>query len=152
MRYEFELPIKGFSVNAYHYRDKRHKTKEAREWEEKVDDLLQEHKMLLDIADTWREGGGVFHVHFTYVYPAYMFYNNMGRVSSKTFDLTNVEKPLLDRIMNEFMDVDDKSVTKLVSIKEPGAMHCIRVRLELHTDIDRDLPRGFTPDTDEDGP
>jgi Holliday junction resolvase RusA-like endonuclease len=131
MEYEFTLPIKAFSVNAYHYRDKRHKTQEARAWEEEVKFLLDEHKPLLDIAAEHIKLGGEFVVYLTFSYPKHIFYNKIGQVSAKTYDLSNVEKPILDLIFKETMGVDDRFVTQIVSAKRPGASFAIDVKIRL---------------------
>lgn len=48
-----------------------------------------------------------------------MYYNKHGQVSAKTFDITNCEKPLVDLIMNNFMNVNDRYLTVCVSSKGP---------------------------------
>lgn len=133
MKHSFTLQIKAFSINAYHYSDKRHKTAEARAWEEQVLALLQDEKLLVDMADMWRKSGGTFRVHMTFGYPQHLFYNKAGAVSSKTFDLSNTEKPLLDLIFNRTMDVDDKHVVVLHSRKVPGSSYYIDFDIELET-------------------
>ena len=133
MVYEFSLPIKAFSVNAYHYRDKRHKTAEARAWEEEVKFLLEEHKPLLDLAAEHIKLGGEFTVYLNFVYPKHVFYNKIGQVSAKTFDLSNVEKPILDLLFKETMGVDDRFVTQIVSSKRAGASFAIDIKLKLYT-------------------
>lgn len=130
------LPLKAFSVNAYHFRDKRHKTPEARAWEASVQEALVEHKVLIDMADKWRTNGGVFHVELDFIYPPHIFYTKGGYISSKTFDLSNIEKPLIDQVFGDIMDVNDKLITRLVSRKLCGPTHGIVIRLELKTESD----------------
>lgn len=130
------LPLKAFSVNAYHFRDKRHKTPEARAWEASVQEALTEHKVLVDMADKWRVSGGVFHVYLDFIYPPHIFFNKDGTISSKTFDLSNVEKPVIDQVFGATMDINDKLITRLVSTKIVGPTFGIVIRLELKTESD----------------
>lgn len=131
MKYTFVLATQAFSVNAYRYRKNFIKTKEAREYEEKILYMLDEHKQLHDMADMWRKTGGYFEISIVQTYPKHIFYNQAGTISSKTFDISNCEKPLLDLILNTFMSVDDKNVTKLISEKRIGLNYTIEVSLEL---------------------
>lgn len=131
MRVEFTLPIKAFSLNAYRYGHSPHKTKAAREFEE---DVLQRLKLIPPLelmAEKWRKNYGVIEVEFVFVYPSSVFLNAQGRVSAKTFDLTNCEKILLDLILNRHVGIDDRFVTRLTSSKTQGSQHEIQVLLEL---------------------
>lgn len=119
MEYSFNLPIKAFSVNAYYYKNRAIKTKEARAWEAVVLWHLREHPSLLEMADKWRISCGIFHIRICNNYPRHMYYNKHGQVSAKTFDITNCEKPLVDLIMNNFMNVNDRYLTVCVSSKGP---------------------------------
>ncbi len=127
---EFSLQTKAFSINKMHYRDQRFKTAEYKDWATKVLHLLSEIKELYDMGGDWQRSGGVFAVEFEFVYPAYIYYNKSKQVSSKTFDLSNVEKPLLDLIFGDTMEVNDRNVVKLVSSKRAGAMYAINVSIE----------------------
>ncbi len=131
MRYDFVLPTQAFSVNAYRYSRGFAKTKEARLYEERVLEMLEEHKTLHDIADSFRAHGGAFKVSITCQYPKHVFYNQAGHVSAKTFDLSNCEKPILDLLFVNFMDVDDRFVTEMISKKEVGPTWAILITVEL---------------------
>lgn len=130
MIYEFEVPLKPFSVNQYHYRDKRHKTAEARAYEAAFLAELEDHKMLLDMAADIKNGSTVS-VELCFEWPPHIYYNKAGQISSKTMDLSNVEKPILDLIFGQYMDVNDKVVTRLLSTKRPGPRHSIKIKIEL---------------------
>lgn len=148
---KFTLQIKPFSVNAYHYRDKRHKTAEARAWEAQVLEALEPHeKTLLEIADDWNKAGGCFRVVLTFLFPPHIFYNKAGQISSKTFDLTNVEKPIIDMIFGQVMNVNDKTIVQVISQKLPGPMYAIEVTLELETDVSSDSLIAASEDPNED--
>ncbi len=149
---KFTLLCKPFSVNAYHYRDKRHKTAEARAWEAQVLSLLEEHeKSLLEIASDFNKIGGGFRVHFSAIYPPHIFYNKAGGISSKTIDITNFEKPLLDLIFGSIMGVNDKTVVECKSHKLPGPFYAIEVTLEHDPNIDADSLVSASLSPDEDG-
>lgn len=135
---EFVLDIEPFSVNRYHYRDKRHKTAEAREWEATVEERLQKLPMLASIADVWRKNGGHFVLQCTAMYYKSMFYTESGEISGRTHDITNWEKPLQDMIFKQ-MGLNDKLVKKLISEKGPGDYPCIKVRLELNSNANTDV-------------
>jgi Endodeoxyribonuclease RusA len=128
---EFVIFTKAFSINAYHYATRKVKTAEARAWEELVQKDLNEVKELSAMADDWRKHGGHFHLHINCIYPAHVFYTQTGEISGKTFDCSNVEKPIQDLIFKN-MGLNDKLVKKLVSEKSVGAYHYIEVRLELY--------------------
>lgn len=130
MVYTFTLATQAFSVNAYRYKRNFAKTAEARAYESKILDMLEEHKSLHDMAARFNELGGTFEVSITCVYPNHIFYNQAGAVSAKTFDCSNVEKPLIDLILNGFMNVDDRFVTKLTSSKRAGHNYAIIISLE----------------------
>lgn len=130
MKYTFTLLTQAFSVNAYRYRKNFVKTAEAREYEEKILYMLEEHKGLRELAEDFK-GGDEIHVKLTFTYPKHVFHNQAGHVSSKTFDLSNVEKPLLDLIINNYMNLDDRHVTKLTSEKRIGSNYTIEVTLEI---------------------
>jgi len=130
--YSFNLPIKAFSINKYHYATKKIKTSDARAWEGVVLEHLHKHPDLLKMADKWRISGGVFHITITINYPRQFYYNSFGRISAKTFDVTNTEKPLVDLIMNTYMKVDDRNLTVCTSSKGPvEGPNSIDITLEL---------------------
>ena len=135
----FSIPIKAFSVNAYYYKTRSFKTPAASDWETLVCAHLARVTDLNILAEAWRANHGVFIVHFTFVYPMHVFFNQAGNVSAKAFDLSNVEKPLLDMLFRETMKVDDRFVTELTSRKRAGADYAIEISLELKAYADSDL-------------
>lgn len=124
--------MKAFSVNKYYGRDQRYKTAAAKQYESAVLSRLLKHNQLLEMAKIHRQTGGCFHISIDCKYPKKDFYNEQGKISAKTFDCSNIEKPLLDLILGRFMEVNDKNVVKLVSTKSAaGASHTIDITLEL---------------------
>lgn len=130
MLIDITLDMPAFSVNAYYYRDRRHKTAEARAWEAEFQRQLEDYKILHDFAHRLKDGATVA-IEIVVEYPPHVFYNKAGHVSSKTFDVTNVEKPIVDQIFN-FMGANDKVITKLVSTKKPGPKAQLKIRLEIN--------------------
>lgn len=129
--YEFYLPLRPYSVNAYYYATKKVKTPAAREWETQVAYYLQDHKPLIDMADLHKSRGGTFYVNLCFKYPKHILYNKAGEISSKAMDLSNVEKPLIDQIFGAYMGVNDKYIMDLRSSKRVGASYEISVLIEL---------------------
>lgn len=130
LEYHFRLEGPAFSVNNYHYRDKRHKTSEAKAWETGVISQLNEVKELSAIADDWRLYGGYFELDINCIYPAHVFYTQSGEISGRTFDCSNVEKPLQDLIFKQ-LGINDKLVKRLVSEKSVGTHYCIDITIRL---------------------
>lgn len=93
--------------------------------------MLEEHKTLYDMADLFKEKGGSFEIKIVCIYPRHVFYNQAGQISAKTFDLSNVEKPILDLLINTHMGLDDRFVTRLMSEKKVGPTHAIEIKITL---------------------
>ena len=129
---ELSIPLKPMSVNAYTYGSKKFKTKEAREYEQVFGDYLNNYESKLkELKDEWEREYRTFKVTVVVTHPDSIFLNNDGRVSSKTFDVDNVLKPILDMIFRH-MEINDKNVIKLVSEKVSGDDWLISVTLELN--------------------
>lgn len=141
---EFTLYCRPFSINAYRYRDQRFKTKEAKAWEIEVLELLKNVPGLPIIAEQWRTDGGGFRLWIEVVYPYYMFYNKAKQISAKTMDVTNFEKPLVDLIFQKTMEVDDRFLIECHSSKTPSSISCIKIRLELDTQVSTDATDSIT--------
>lgn len=127
---EITLPMKAFSINRMNYRDVRFKTTEFKAWFNELCERLQAYKELLDMGDDFRSQGGEFCLWLTVAYPPHIFYNKSNQISAKTYDLTNVEKPICDAIFRETMRVDDRFLVKCISEKIPAAMNSITIKLE----------------------
>lgn len=131
---ELSIPLKVFSINQMTYRDVRFKSAAFKDWATKVVAYIEEceqYKELMDIAQDHKLNGGIFDIEIEAVYPHYEFYNKQGSVSSKTIDVTNFEKPLIDIIFGQIMDVNDKYIVNMVSCKIPGSHHHIKVSISL---------------------
>ena len=127
----FEVPMKAFSINSYYYASRKVKTKEAREWEERFLEFLEEEKQLVDLAQEFNDKGGTFKITIAIEYPHHIYYNNLQLISSQTFDCSNTEKIIIDRVFGDKMQINDKYITELHSYKLAGAYHRILIEIEL---------------------
>lgn len=133
MTISFTLQGKGFSVNQTYYRNRATKTTEAKAWEKEVLAQLDEHKCLTEFADAWKAeptNTGI-EVRFCFNYPPHIFYTKDKMLSSKTFDVDNCAKILLDTLFGARLGINDKNVTKLVLEKAAGPQHTIDVHLKI---------------------
>jgi len=112
-----------------YYRDGRVKKPEFRRWEESVATWMYdsgEGAKLSELGKTFNPLEQNVEVTVELRYPEQRFTNKAGIISSKTMDITNFEKPLVDMLFLERMSDthvypnfrhDDKFITKLVSTK-----------------------------------
>lgn len=131
---EFSLPMRAFSINKMNYRDVRFKTSEFKLWFTELCERLQAFKELLDTGDDFKREGGVFEISITVKYPHHIFYTKNGTISAKTFDISNVEKPIIDAIFRETMRVDDRYLVSCHSEKVVAATYGIDIKLERYPD------------------
>lgn len=129
----FVLNVKPFSINQLFYRDGKRKTQEARNWEITVFDALNTAEHLASMAILRQDFDAKLHafeIELTCFYPAELFRTKEGNISSRTQDITNWEKPLVDLI---FLDrysfsappfgvaniqIDDKFIVSMLSQKK----------------------------------
>jgi hypothetical protein len=124
------IPFKAYSVNSMYNMQRKHGMKaDARIWCSQVLNVLdtydQEFQAFRADFDPMTHG---LVVHMTFYYNN--FYTKAGELNSKVFDLSNLEKPLLDLVCGEDyygnlpylaknLKINDKHVTTLVSEKRP---------------------------------
>lgn len=135
MHLKFTLNIKPFSVNKMYCRDARFKSQEYKIWATTTNTAIQEsdeYKQLLDIAEAHKANGGTFYVGLVYEYPAYMFYNKAGQISSKTVDCSNGAKSIIDIVFNDIMEVNDKHITCLKEEKRAGSNYLMHITIILN--------------------
>lgn len=128
-------------------RDMRFKTTAFKEWRELVFQLIMNDTQAMEglkrLAEQFDTGAiNCFKVCVTGFYPSVEFYNKQGAISSKTFDVTNVEKPLIDIIFGGVMNVNDKNIFCLISTKE--AAH--QPQRTIHISVSGYLSSKFSPD------
>lgn len=129
--------LQAVSINNAYYNDKRHGFKpEVKQWFQQVAFQLgqgQNKKAISDVKQYFDESKYVFHVMFTFNNPN--FYTKDGRISARSFDLSNVEKILLDSIFlpahANSLNIDDKFVTRMISEKCYADEHSIQIVLHV---------------------
>jgi hypothetical protein len=135
MRRTFNIPIAPFSINAYHYADKRHKTREARDWETKVLYQLNKpaaQKSFAELRAHFDLNKHVYSANLIAYYPESTFFTAKGLISQRTLDLTNWEKPIIDLLFLpkhynnpepygcKNLNIDDKFLGRMFSTKKPS--------------------------------
>lgn len=125
---EFTLPIKAYSINAYHYATRRVITKEARVWSDMVKEHLRAIPCLAEFKSEYDYTP--ISIYISIHYPKQIFYNKEGLISSKTMDISNTEKILIDLIFKETLDINDKYITYMESSKHAGDSYMISFRIE----------------------
>lgn len=147
---KFVLNVKPFSINQVHYRDGKRKTRECRDWEITVFNALNTPEYLASMAllrQDFDPKKHAFKIELTCCYPASYFRTKDGNISSKTQDITNWEKPLVDLIFLdkyslspspfgiENIQIDDKFIVEMLSKKVAydGANTMLLVSVERFT-------------------
>lgn len=133
---EFNLP--PFSINSYYYRT-RQRTKEARLWANDIFRTLANYKEdILEFRSNFDVTQHSLGLELVFTYPQNIFYTKQNTISSKTMDITNVEKPILDLLThpryNERplpegclnLNIDDKFITEMHSTKQAGKEYSIK--------------------------
>ena len=131
MQITFVLPVGAFSINRAYARDMRYKTPAYKDWHTKVSYLLEQIPELKVMAAKHNAEGGEFEIELSAIYPPSIFSNKKGEISSKTFDVTNVEKLFVDVLFGDTMGVNDKHITCLISKKRAGARLSIECTISL---------------------
>jgi len=99
----------------------------------------------LELRNQFDPGSQGFKVSFKFYYPKAILFKSDGSLSSKCFDLSNIEKPLIDLLFLpkyysepapygfKNMNIDDKYVVGLSSEKciSPDDKHYINVLIEI---------------------
>ena len=141
---EINLNSKPYSVNRYYYGNRAIKRREAVQWEQVIIENLRDEEVQKNIEEFMSHFDpkeNCFSVELTFYYPESLFYTKKGMLSTKVFDITNVEKPLVDTVFLEKystsviknLQIDDKYITKCVSQKLPSESHWINVKIQLES-------------------
>lgn len=132
MRVKFDLNIGPMSVNQVYYGNRMHGwTQTAKDWSYKLIYELSKHenqiKLITNLFDPQKHGLSVI---FTVSYPD--FIKKAGGISSRTQDVDNVLKPMIDVLFNkkfngtnvpytcQNFNIDDKHIVELTSRKVQG--------------------------------
>lgn len=136
------FPIKPYSVNQYFYGNRAIKKREAVEWERSIIELIRPESIQKKIEDFKKKFNPSLHslqIDLLFQYPHNILYTKKKQLSSKAFDISNVEKPLIDVIclskysteVTKNLEIDDKYVKKMTSEKTSGDTHNITVKIQL---------------------
>jgi hypothetical protein len=146
MKHTLHLPLKPFSINKMSYRDKRYKTVEAQDWSHTVlHHLSQEDnkQKLKELREFFEPKKHAYSIELGFFYPAEILHTKDGRISAKSHDLSNVEKPLIDLIFlpkyfdtpspygAENLNVDDKYLVDMKSSKRTSEDYKMIVKIEI---------------------
>jgi Holliday junction resolvase RusA-like endonuclease len=133
--------IKPFSVNGAYWKNRKH-NKACKAWKVTVLEALNSPSnasQLKSLVQVFDPALHAFYATITVYYPTKKFFiqgknskNPQGSISSKTMDLTNTEKLLIDLIFNHTLQIDDRYITDLKSEKRPSNEgHSTEVHLSL---------------------
>jgi hypothetical protein len=140
--------LKPQSINSMYYGTGSGytKTSEAKRWTMEVFfqlSLPENQAALRQLRETFDPQLHAFAVRMSATYPESIFMTKKGTVSSKTQDLSNWEKPLIDCLFlpkfNELsvpegvpnINADDKYVVLMESRKQPGDCYQIDIEVEI---------------------
>lgn len=128
------------------YRDKRHKTAEAHEWSHTVLHYLSQEpnkQSLKELREHFEPKKHAYKLDLTFYYPHEILHTKDGRISAKSHDISNIEKPLIDLIfLPKYFDqtppygaqnlkIDDKYILEMTSRKKAATEHGIDVNIEI---------------------
>lgn len=129
MHVKFTLPnIKPFSINKFYYKRSKTRTQQARKWGDEICQLLSSGEIQSPIEVCRSNFNPLIHhleVSYTFHIPSDRLYTKSGKISNRSMDLTNIEKPLQDILFcGRFFDrgvknlnIDDRYITTLTSRK-----------------------------------
>ncbi len=138
----FSINSAPYSVNQYFYGNRSIKRKETVEWELTILEQLRYKQIQDDFQSLKSQFDPCKHsitVELDFYYPKDILFTKQKQISSRAFDVTNVEKPLIDLLfLKKYctyniknMEIDDKYITKLISQKKHSENHRIDVKIEL---------------------
>lgn len=129
MKVKFTLSdIKPFSINKFYYKRSKTRTQAARKWGDEICKLLSGPSIQSAIELCRSNFNPLIHhlaVSYNFHIPSDKYFTKDGKISRRSMDLTNIEKPLQDilfcgrfyeRGVKNF-DIDDQYITTLTSRK-----------------------------------
>ena len=141
MHAKFIIPHKPYSVNRYHYGDGR-KHNDAINWEATIRVYLKDATIQLElerVRTSFKASDHTISINLIFIYPKNILFNKEGLMSSRAYDLSNVEKPIIDLVFLERhssplcknLELDDKYISKMTSDKMIGDTHGIAINIEV---------------------
>lgn len=162
MKRQIVLPVKAFSINKMSTRDARFKTKAYEEWTYQVFHHLSKQPNLSameDLRKQFSEKKHGFIINMVTRFPKEILLTKKGTISARAFDITNVEKPLIDLLFDskyfnrdapygcKNLKCDDKHLLEINSKKVTGSSHEITINIEL-VEFEKYLHRHVVNDKD----
>ena len=131
--------IPPFSINKAYYKGTFSRTRELRDWTDRVikemstpvnQAIIKEYKRLLK--------GKALGVRIKFFIPHKIFYKVDGNISIRSNDLSNIEKNLIDLVFGSKhsllgLDIDDKNIVDLYSSKRPSSSYEIKITIKIIT-------------------
>ena len=164
MKVHLDLHLPAFSINAVYTKNRCWKTSEYKEWSSNVfhqlnsDHNLEKLEQIRNAFNSKTDGFIVTLIHF---YPKETLFTNKGSISSRSHDLSNIEKPLIDLLFLptyfnqphpygcKNLNVDDKFILELHSYKKPALKHKIEITIEIIKTECLPLPEPVRPSQHE---
>lgn len=146
MKEQLTLFCPPFSINKMSYRDKRYISQDAKNWFKLVFKELDKENNQLALSNLRNEFNPKLHTYdikLEFFYPPHILYTKAGLISSKSHDLSNIEKPLIDLLFLpkyfekkvpqgvKNLNIDDKYITSMSSSKRISNNHTIKITLEI---------------------
>jgi hypothetical protein len=140
------LKIKPFSINAMFAKSRGFTTAKYKDWSYQVFHQLDTEENLKKMAEFKEEFDPLvncIHLHLKSSYPKSVFIKKAGGISSRTHDISNIEKPLIDLIFDEKYEkkpspygcknlaINDKFITKMISEKLISDDEDYRIEIDL---------------------
>lgn len=98
-----------------------------------------------DLREFFNPKSHCFNLDLTFTFPSKVYYTKEGQMSARCFDISNIEKPLIDLIfLPEYykkpspygcknLNIDDKYIRSMRSRKISGDMHRIQIDIEIQS-------------------
>lgn len=150
------LPTEPLSINKQHCRDKRYTTSAWKDWAANVLIMLSKpnnQNSIQKLKKAFNPKDHYIKVQMISYYPRDQFWTESNQLSSKTHDVTNIEKPLVDVLfLPKFhgtgtvmkgpnFNIDDKYIKEFNSRQRVGDYHLIELHIELKSlhELDNNL-------------
>ncbi len=146
MKHRMLIPIEPISINKVHCRDVRYYTVAFREFAANVLHHLnspRNQKAIAGIQESFNPQENYFRVTMKSYYPREQMFTKADAISSKTQDVSNIEKPLIDVVFTKKfhgsdtvmkgknINIDDKYIKALTSLQLVGDSHLIELTVEI---------------------
>jgi len=140
------IPLKAFSINAMFAKNRSYTTSAYKDWSCQVFHKLNTEenlKQLEELRNYFDFKKHYYIIDLKFYFPKEIIYLKNGALSSRAFDISNIEKPLIDLLfLPKYFDkkspygcknlnIDDKYIKKMSSEKEASEDFRIEIKLEI---------------------